>query len=358
VTIAVTAASQYFADVSDLLPPRARPTKHSPEHGHFALVEDPDNGLLNIECDGEPVTGALDRRLALGILDAELRMYIALNAPDHVFVHAGVVGVGDQAIVLPGRSFAGKTTLVAALVEAGAEYWSDEYAALDADGLVHPYPKPLSVRINDTRATEERPVESLGGRAGDRPLPVAVIAFTSYRPGATWTQRSCTVGEGAVKLLEHSIAARSRPEQVLAAVRRAATDAVVLEGDRGDADEAANALLSPQPAQSDTRSRARMSRSPVDWALPRAGATSEYAAIGVAAPVHACRLRPRRLLAGLATVYGSHGAPGRSPRPHARGRRRPDRACRASPEATTSACSRVVERRHLPRSQASAGSPR
>jgi hypothetical protein len=243
VTVAVTADSQQFAAVRDLLPPRARPATHPPERGRFALVEDTDDGLLTVVCDGEPVMGSLDRRLALGVLDAEMRMYIALHAPDHVFVHAGVIGVGERAIVLPGRSFAGKTTLVAALVQAGAEYWSDEYAVLDADGFAHPYPKPLSVRIDDTRMTKEQPIESLGGRAGDRPLPVALIVFTSYRPGVDFAPRSCTMGEGAVKLLEHSIAARSRPEQVLAAVRRAATDAVVLEGDRGDAAEAASALF-------------------------------------------------------------------------------------------------------------------
>jgi len=248
VTVEVTADPQHFAAVRGFLPPCARPVRHAPERGRFALVEDTDAALLRVECDKESIAGAVDLRLALGILDAELRMYIALNAPDYVFVHAGVVGTGERAIVVPGRSFAGKTTLVAALLRAGAEYLSDEYAVLDADGLVHPYPKPLSVRINDSRETEERPVESLGGRAGDRSLPVAVIAFTSYRPGVAWALRSCTAGEGAVKLLEHSIAARSRPEQVLAAVRRAATDAVVLEGDRGAADQAATALLSPQPA--------------------------------------------------------------------------------------------------------------
>jgi len=248
VTVAVTADPEHFAAVSDFLPPRARTVKRPPERGRFALVKDTDDGLLRVVCDEQPIAGPFDLRLALGILDAELRMYIALHAPDHVFVHAGVVGVEDRAIVLPGRSFAGKTTLVAALVKAGAEYWSDEYAVLDADGLVHPYPKPLSVRINDTRETDEQPVESLGGRAGDRPLPVAVIAFTSYRAEAAWALSARTAGEGAVKLLEHSIAARSRPEQVLAAVRRAAGDAVILEGDRGDADEAARALLSRQPA--------------------------------------------------------------------------------------------------------------
>jgi hypothetical protein len=222
--------------------------RHPPEHGRFALVKDTDDGLLRVECDEKPIAGPFDLRLALGILDAELRMYIALHAPDRVFVHAGVVGVEGRAIVLPGRSFAGKTTLVAALVKAGAEYWSDEYAVLDADGLVHPYPKPLSVRINDTRETDEQPVESLGGRAGDRPLPIAVIAFTSYHPGATWALQARTAGEGAVKLLEHSIAARSRPEQVLAAVRHAAADAMVFEGDRGDAGQAASSLLSQQTA--------------------------------------------------------------------------------------------------------------
>lgn len=250
-TVAVTADLEHFAAVSDLLPPHARTVKRPPERGRFALVKDTDDGLLRVMCDEKSIAGPFDLRLALGILDAELRMYIALHAPDHVFVHAGVVGVGERAIVLPGRSFAGKTTLVAALVQAGAEYWSDEYAVLDADGLVHPYPKPLSVRINDTRETDEQPVESLGGRAGDRPLPVAMIAFTSYRPGAAWALRARTAGEGAVKLLEHSVAARSRPEQVLAAVRRAATGALVLEGDRGDADQAASVLLSQQPDVSD-----------------------------------------------------------------------------------------------------------
>ncbi|HTD08704.1 MAG TPA: hypothetical protein VK680_07415 [Solirubrobacteraceae bacterium] len=248
VTVAVSADPEHFAAVSDFLPPHAHTVKRPPERGRFALVKDTDDGLLSVVCDEQPIAGPFDLRLALGILDAELRMYIALHAPNHVFVHAGVVGVEDRAIVLPGKSFAGKTTLVAALVETGAEYWSDEYAVLDADGLVHPYPKPLSMRINDTRETNEQPVESLGGRAGDRPLPVTVIAFTTYRPGVAWAPSSRTAGEGAVKLLEHSIAARSRPEQVLTAVRRAATNAVILEGDRGDADEATSALLSQQAA--------------------------------------------------------------------------------------------------------------
>ena len=64
-----------------------------------------------------------------------------------MFVHAGVVAVDGRALLLPGGSFTGKTTLVAALLRAGAQYGSDEYAVLDEAGLVLPaYPRPLSIR--------------------------------------------------------------------------------------------------------------------------------------------------------------------------------------------------------------------
>ena len=65
---------------------------------------------------------------------------------DHLFVHAGVVGWQGKAIVMPGRSHVGKTTLVSALIRAGATYYSDDMAIFDPQGRVHPYPVPLSVR--------------------------------------------------------------------------------------------------------------------------------------------------------------------------------------------------------------------
>ena len=244
VTVEVTAEVHHLPAIHEILPPGARVAEARPENGRFALIPSGGQGLLDVRLDEEPVAAApVDVDLALGILDARLRMHIALNAPNHVFVHAGVVGVGDRALVLPGKSFAGKTTLVAALVQAGTGYWSDEYAALDADGLVHPYPKPLSIR-NRASLTDERTVESLGGVAGAGPLPVGMVALAQYRRGTTWSPRACSSGEGAIKLLEHTVPARTRPEQSLEAVRAAATGALVLEGERGEADETAAALLS------------------------------------------------------------------------------------------------------------------
>jgi hypothetical protein len=177
------------------------------------------------------------------VLDAQVRAYVSLRAPERIFVHAGVVASGRGAILIPGPSFSGKTTLVAAMVEAGATYYSDEYAVLDQQGLVHPYPKPLSIRAGTARGRDHA-VASLGGKAGVDPLPVALVAVTSYRPGARWDPERQSPGSGAMALLSNTVPARDRPAQALAAVRKAASSAIVLEGERGEALEAAAGLLS------------------------------------------------------------------------------------------------------------------
>lgn len=41
---------------------------------------------------------------------------------------------------------AGKSLLVSELLRRGATYFSDEYALIDAEGWVHPYPRPLLLR--------------------------------------------------------------------------------------------------------------------------------------------------------------------------------------------------------------------
>src|SRR5207247_125098 len=90
--------------------------------------------------------------------------------------HAGAVAHRGRIALLPGQSFAGKTTLTAALVELGALYYSDEFAVLDADGLVHPYAKDLSIRDHGRMQRSDTPVETLGGLAGRVP-----------RGGPAWT---------------------------------------------------------------------------------------------------------------------------------------------------------------------------
>src|SRR5262249_36261820 len=53
-----------------------------------------------------------DRAEVIERLEWDLRWHIAQAARRRIFLHAGVVGWQGRAIVLPGRSFAGKSTLV------------------------------------------------------------------------------------------------------------------------------------------------------------------------------------------------------------------------------------------------------
>ena len=226
---------------SAYLPPGWRPYRSRDVQRRFGIRHDPDGSYAFMK-DGDAETLGLNLDLAVLMLDTELRLFIARKAPNAIFVHAGVVAHRGKAIILPGLSFAGKTTLVAALVRAGATYLSDEFAVLDADGLVHPYPKPLSLR-NEDRIQVDQSVESLGGVAGDTALPVGLIAATTYRPGGEWHPRRLSAGEGAMSMLANTVPARERPQESLRAIRMAVEHAVVLESERGEADVVAPLLL-------------------------------------------------------------------------------------------------------------------
>jgi hypothetical protein len=184
----------------------------------------------------------LDLEEALRTLEAELRQIVAAGARRRVFVHAGVVGWRGRAIVVPGRSGAGKTTLVAELVRAGATYYSDEFAVLDATGRVHPFAKPLSIR-REGGAVESTAVEALGGQAGEAPLRPVLFVLTHHRPGARFRPSRLSPGQALLGLLAHTVPVRRRPAASLAALKAALAHAVVLKGGRGDAAATAQFLL-------------------------------------------------------------------------------------------------------------------
>jgi serine kinase of HPr protein (carbohydrate metabolism regulator) len=179
----------------------------------------------------------------LETLESRARFYVAEHARRRVFVHAGVVGWRGRAIVLPGRSMAGKSSLVAELVRAGATYYSDEFAVLDSRGRAHPFAKPISLRAEGETRQEHFAVESLGGTAGRRALPVGLVVVTEYRRGARFRPRRLTQGQGALALLSHAVAARREPARTLDALRPVVASAPVLRGARGEAREAAREIL-------------------------------------------------------------------------------------------------------------------
>jgi hypothetical protein len=179
-----------------------------------------------------------DLELALVALEDQVHSYISLHAPGLVFVRAGVVGYDRRALVIPGDSFSGKTTLVAALVRAGAKYYSDEYAVIDADGRVHPF---ASVHP-DGAQFDIHPDEHTAAVGRER-LPVGLIAVTGFSPRAEWLPTTLTGAAAAVELLAHTPTVTTRPEEAMKAITRALDGAVVLKGERGEAAEVADQLL-------------------------------------------------------------------------------------------------------------------
>jgi hypothetical protein len=224
-----------------LLPPDAQTCPASTAKVSIAVLGRA-GGPYDFLIDGSPVTKGIDLDFALTLLEAQLRIHVGLRAPNRIFVHAGVVAHEGRAIVVPGLSMAGKTTLVLALVRAGAVYYSDEFAVLDEQGLVHPYAKPVSVR-DEGQIQSDHDIERFGGIAGAEPLEVSAVVFAKYRPGAEWNPTELSPGRGALSMFQNTLAALKRSEEAMRTIKLAVDGAVLLEGDRGEASEMAQDLL-------------------------------------------------------------------------------------------------------------------
>jgi hypothetical protein len=183
---------------------------------------------------GRRLFACADRGEFLHRFASVLSLYVAEASRKRTFVHAGVVGWGDRAILIPGRSFSGKTTLVAELVRAGAIYYSDEFAVIDKQGMVYPYARPLQVRENGSREQTERPVEEFGGIAGRDPLPVGLVIVSRYKPEAHWRPRQISPGVGLLKILDNTVSARRSPAVAMSTLKQVVSNALIVRGVRGE----------------------------------------------------------------------------------------------------------------------------
>lgn len=222
--------------IPSLLPPDSRRVDLEP-HAVFKLSS---AGVITI--NGDEVHRAANPSVALVALASVVRHYLASCAPNRVFIHAGVVEIDGWGIVIPGASLSGKTTLVAELLRLGAAYGSDEYAVVRPDGMIESFAKPLSVRSREG-AGPRKQVAVRRGQVANEPIRARMIVITSYRAGAKWQPARCPSSEGAFALLEHTVSAYRRPQLALGALGRLTSSAVVLRGDRGEAEQTAQALI-------------------------------------------------------------------------------------------------------------------
>jgi hypothetical protein len=211
-------------------------------------AQDPADAVLSIRlnhtAEGDPLFEITENGTFLGaetslqaakeVVESWAQLTVATLARELVFVHAGVVSWRNKAIVIPGRSWSGKTTLVLALAEAGANYYSDEYALFDSEGRVHPYWRLPQLKTAPA-CNVSRLLEGVLCGSPPRPIPLGWVLISHYEAGSGWQPRRLSCGETLLGLLDNTIPLRSRPEESVKFLARAMTNAQGFEGPRGEA---------------------------------------------------------------------------------------------------------------------------
>jgi Coenzyme PQQ synthesis protein D (PqqD) len=136
-------------------------------------------------------------------------------------LHASAVSAAGRCAVFCGAKGSGKSTLAAALVAAGADFVTDDYAPLEqASWLVWPVPYAPGIKRGSWRSLgrrypdlHARPVHQLAGlhiryleldvrrmAALNRGLPVGALIFPRYQAGAGLEQHEMTPADALVQL--------------------------------------------------------------------------------------------------------------------------------------------------------------
>lgn len=184
------------------------------------------------------------RSTVCALLAARLRLTVAEFSDEFVFLHAGAVLWDRKALIFPGPSLHGKTTLVVELVKRGAIYYSDDFAVFDKDGLLLPFTKTVSLRgLQGSLSQMEHDVSDFGGATGKSRAKVHAIVTTKYRPNAKWKAIRISRASGMIDLINNSIGIRQNPEMVMRVLKKVADRAVFVRNERGEAAEAVGSIL-------------------------------------------------------------------------------------------------------------------
>jgi hypothetical protein len=158
----------------------------------------------------------------------------AVNAYDYLlYIHAGVVGLGRNCILLPAPPGSGKSSLTVALTHRGLRYYSDEVALVDRTTFQIP-PVPLATCVKSTgwdlmgryfpniealpphRREDGKLVRYIPpppGAALHPPVPVSHIVFPRYEPSATTALESLARPEALTRLMGECLALKRRLDQ-------------------------------------------------------------------------------------------------------------------------------------------------
>jgi hypothetical protein len=200
------------------------------------------NGGFDIIVDGQravEVATIADAALAAvkALDDALVRKLRSLRA-----VHAGAVVLKGRALVIPGSSHAGKSSLVAELLRRGAAHLSDEYALVDGEGRIHAYPRPLLLRDGRPKQRMVLPEELIASFATE-PVSVGWIIAVDYDSEAAWNVQQISQGEAVMLLLRNTPHELGQSPEMIDLFTRCAAGAKCFAGSRGDVVDAAQRVL-------------------------------------------------------------------------------------------------------------------
>lgn len=207
----------------------------------FRLIRDA-NGRVQVHSPGD----APDIESKSGLwenLERKLQIYLGSKTREAVFVHAAAVEWKGQAVVFPGASYSGKSTLTQALLQAGAKYLSDEYAIIDGSGLVHSYPRRLSLRVAGAANRRVDPAQK-GWAVGGGPLPLGAVVDCRFVRRAKWSPKIISKGDALLTLCGNAVSAILAPEFVLSSLGLAIQESVCIRATRGEAHRDAARILS------------------------------------------------------------------------------------------------------------------
>lgn len=121
---------------------------------------------VNFSFDGEEPFKPLPLDQAYPMLEWGLNWCISTNAHQYLIIHAGVVEKNGLAVVLPAPPGSGKSTLTAGLILSGWRLLSDELTLIDRKtGLIHPLPRPVSLKNESIPLIREFSSEAFINRA-------------------------------------------------------------------------------------------------------------------------------------------------------------------------------------------------
>lgn len=144
----------------------------------------------------------------------EVAMRLIQACPDLMWLHAGAAAYRDSAVLIPGLSGRGKSTLVTSLCAQGWTYLSDDIVPLDPNsGKVIPFPRlpmvrenlgqqlPLD-RVQELRKTEiDLKPEAMCREA----MPIRALVFPTYSPHSPTKILPYSPAIAALELLENCL---------------------------------------------------------------------------------------------------------------------------------------------------------